>query len=304
MPEIFGPLCAFLASCTWALGATTYANLSSRFSGPAINFCRSLVSLPLFCLALFLLSGADASVFLGLTQYSPQTWAWFLASTLGSFILGDTLFLFSTRSLGVPAALAIASTYPVWSALAGWLFLGNPFHPLMALAVLLVVGGTILVILEGKRHSREAQLPAKKYWLAVLLAFATSLCWALNAFALSVASQGVPPLLANITRALIALSLCPLLGLALHGKSFRFVPARDLSAVIWVVVLEAFGGSFFFLYGISHSTLATGATLSSLAPVIALALAWMLGRKKIPLASALAIATVVLGIVLLVGLQP
>ncbi|MGZ3696371.1 MAG: DMT family transporter, partial [Bdellovibrionota bacterium] len=150
--EALGPFSSFLASCTWALGATVYASLSARYSGPAVNFSRALVAFPLFCVALYLFHQGQGTLLQEFLALPLTRWGWFLASVMGSFALGDTLFLLSARSLGVPSALAISSIYPIWSALAGWVFLGNPFDPAKGLGVFLVVGGTVVVILHGRRR--------------------------------------------------------------------------------------------------------------------------------------------------------
>lgn len=292
-----------MSSCTWAIGATAYSVLAAKYSSPAVNFGRALVALPLFMLAYSLSSGEGVAALAQIFALDGAKWLWFTASIVGSFALGDTFFLLSTHAIGVPAALAIASIYPIWSALAGWIFLGNPFHPASAIGVLLVVVGTVLVILNGKRNAEAGPERGRRaYWIGITLAFATSLFWAMNAYALSVASQGLSPVFGSIIRALISLILCPVVGLVLYRSAFRLIPPRVLGASLWVFVLEACVGSFLFLYGLSHSPLATAAALSSLSPVIALGIAWGLGRERPSFANLVAISTVILGIWCLVAL--
>lgn len=298
---MIGPLCSLLSSFTWAIGTTTYSSLASRYSSQAINLWRASVALPLLCLALYFVNG-EFTVISDLAALSPKSWLWFTISIFGSFALGDTLFLLSTRSLGVPAALAIASTYPIWSALAGWIFLGNPFRPAMAIGVALIVAGTIWVILSGKRAAHLAgHAQHSSYWVGVALAFATSLCWSLNAFGIAVAGVGVSPIVGNIARTLMAVIFCPLVGVLLFRKSFRLIPARHLGIKVWIFALEACLGSLLFLYGITHAPLATAAALSSLAPVIAVCLAWGQRKGAISFASSAAVFIVVIGIWILVG---
>lgn len=296
----FGPLASFLSSCTWAIGATGYSALSTRFSSPAINTARALVALPLFLLTFLLLEGQSFHL---LFTIEAKRWFWFFMSVVGSYAIGDVLFLLSTRSLGVPSALAIASIYPVWSAVAGFLFRGNAFHPAMFLGVVMVVAGTIAVILSGKEHTKEHHVSRRGYWVGVVLAVLTSFFWTLNAFSLSVATEGVSPFLANVIRMSMALVFCPLVGIVLHRSQFRLLPPAQMISSSGLFVLEAFGGSIFFIYGVSHSPLATAAALSSLAPVLALCLAWGLGKEKVSAITSAAIVTVVLGIWFLVGGQ-
>jgi drug/metabolite transporter (DMT)-like permease len=66
-----------------------------------------------------------------------------------------------------------------------------------------------------------------------------------------------------------------------------------------IFVIEAFGGSLLFIYGLTHSTLAVSAALSSLAPVISVPIAW--GRRTEPVSwtKALGICLAVAGTVIL-----
>ncbi len=300
----FGPWSSFLSSFTWALGATVYSKLSEKYSSPAVNFARALVAFPLFILTLFIFNNFDPSIFTAFFSLEFRRWGWFLLSILGSFVIGDTLFFLSTHCIGVPAALAIASTYPIWAAISGWIFLGNPFHAKVGFGVFLTVVGTILVIL-AKRRPGNSSLTKQPHniWLGVIFAFATSLFWALNSFALSIAGAGVSPVFSNVIRAGMSLILCPIVGFIMYRKSFSFLPISQLKKSSWIFVIEAFGGSLLFLYGINHSNLATASALSSLAPVIALCLAWALGREKVSFYNTVALGFVALGIWMLVALS-
>ncbi len=284
------------------MGANVYSRLAEKHSSPAVNFTRSLVALPLFCVTLFLFGGAAA--FEQLAELSLRQWLWFAASILGSFALGDTLFFLSIHALGVPVAMAIAATFPIWAALAGWVFLGDAFHASMALGVVLVVSGTAIVILGEYRAAKGRPAAPRKYWVGVILAFTTSLFWALNSFGLAIASEGLDPVFTNIIRAALSILLCPLIGVLVFRQAFRPIPFRQARGYLWVFALEAFGGSMLYVYGINHSPLATAAALSSLTPVVVLCLGWISGKGRVSAQTSFAICLVVLGIWLLVAVRP
>ena len=63
----------------------------------------------------------------------------------------------STRSLGLPGALAIASAYPLWSVLAGLIFQGEALGTLRLLGVALTVLGTVTVVLVATHRLRGIQ---------------------------------------------------------------------------------------------------------------------------------------------------
>lgn len=131
---------------------------------------------------------------------------------------------------------------------------------------MLVVGGVVMVI----RARGGADTVARKGRLVgVLLALATSMLWALNAYAVSRGRTGVPPSVANTIRMAVALAVVPLAcRVTMGGSAALVVPLVEARRAAWLFVLEGFGGSMLFLIGMTRSPLAIGAALSSLAPVV------------------------------------
>jgi drug/metabolite transporter (DMT)-like permease len=298
---------AFLSSVTWAIGITTYSHLSRRFAPPAINLARVLISLPLFFLVVAI-EGRTWSGFVGEISSVLGIWYWLLLSVLTSYAVGDLLFMWSTHSMGVPGALAIASTYPLWSALGGWIFKGETLNARGLAGLLLIVGGTCAVILSGRGEdpspergeaslASEKKLPwIERYSSGVILAALTSVFWSLNAFALSKVPFSVSSAASNGLRMSMGLVLVPLLGRFLVGRSRLVVPCAELRRSWWVFVIEAFGGASFFVYGLSHSPLAIGSALTSLAPVLSVPVALVYGREKFSWTRVSGVVSVVLGI--------
>jgi drug/metabolite transporter (DMT)-like permease len=237
-----------------------------------------------------------------LVQVAPARLGWLALSTLTSYGLGDALFFTSARSLGVPAAMAIASTYPLWAVVTGMAFLGEP-APLGRIAgVVVVVLGTVAVIITGAPPAagRADQQRRAHFIRGVALAVATSWLWALNSVGVRFGGASLPALVTSTLRLGMALALCPLIGLVTReAQAPLFVPWQRLRPVLWAFALEAIGGTLFFVYGLSRSSLALGATLSSLAPVLSLPVAWATRAEPLSAAKALAVATVSAGVVLL-----
>lgn len=282
-----GPLAAFMSSVTWALGSSAYAKVAVTTPPAAINFTRASLALPLFLIAL--LMSADR----GWYALLDVTWGhlgWLASSMLASYVIGDIFFLFSTVMIGVPAALAIASAYPLWSALAGWICFGEALTVIQMGAVLVVVGGVMTVILSGARLERRAHF-VRGIGFAVL----TSFCWALNTVSVARGGVGIDPNAANVVRMAMAVVLCPLVGRALTGRFTFVTPLSVLRRYGWIFVAESFGGSFCFVYALTHTPLAIAAALSSLAPVIATPLAWFGKHEPVSLLKFAGIILVVTG---------
>ncbi len=306
---------AFLSSVTWAVGSSVYSRLAREHSPYAVNFARSTTAFPLFAV-IALLTGASFAL-------TPVQISWFALSVFSSYAFGDVLFLLSTRSLGIPGALAIASIYPVWSALAGVVLRGEQLSLLEAGGILLCISGVILVILNGPKDSeaaasaepqvfsvseteskrRFARIPkvSRKTAGGVLIALLTSVFWCMNSYSVAQGGQGANPFSGNVVRMVLASTFCFILS-TLRGLPPRSIllPRAVWLKMSWVFVFEAFGGSLFFMYGLAHSPLASGTVLTALAPVISVPFAWLLGIEKVSAPRTLGVALAVAGVCLLV----
>jgi len=306
-PAFLGPFCAFMSSVTWAVGSSTYSRLSRGHSPFAINFGRATVALPIFFLITALSAGSPTQLIMAYQSMPQAQMFWLALSILASYAVGDVLFMWSTRSLGVPAALAIASTYPVLTAGLATVVQGEHLAPHRLAGLLITVTGVIAVILsqtdptpassEGA-HAAPAHLTRKS--TGVFLAFGAMLAWAVNSLGVARGGVGVDPMVGNTLRMVCALGMSAVLGRAFAPGTEVMLPWRVLKKSLPVFIFEAFGGSAFFLYGLSHAPLAIGSTLSSLAPVLSVPVAWFLGLERFSLPRTLAVCGVVFGLWLLV----
>lgn len=295
-----GPLASFASSFTWAIGITTYSKLSRTYSPSTVNFNRALIAFPFFVLTSVLFFAKT-----DLSNLDWTDWFWMCVSITTSYALGDIVFLLSTRALGVPGALAIASSYPFWSALAGYFFKDEVLKPLNWIGLWSVVSGTALVILAGTKFNKQKLIKVKvpvfdRYWVGVLLAFMASGFWALNSFSVSQGATDLSPFAANALRMACALILCPLIGLISSGfvsqKFVFFLPIKEYKRSFLVFFIESYLGSTLFCYGLVHSPLGIASSLSSLAPVITLPIAVAMGMEKLSIWKTLGIILVVVGV--------
>jgi uncharacterized membrane protein len=305
VPDWLGPLCSFLSSVTWTIGSANYSRLSREYSVFAINFSRAFFALPLFAVAVFVTHGGWVGGVSALASIRSSHVGWLTLSMVASYGLGDALFLWSTRSLGVPGALAIASAYPIWTALAGLIFKNSAITISQGSGMLLTLAGVVLVILNAPSKIAGTVDHARllNRWVGVLLAVITSVLWALNNYAISRGGVDLSAPVGNVVRMVLAMSISFGFGRLFAPKTSFVLPPRVFMGMAWLFVLEAFGGSYFFFYGLVHSPLIIAATLSSLAPVLGVPVAWLLGLEKISWARTLGVGLVVTGLWILMGIS-
>ncbi len=302
-----GEIAAFLSSVTWAIGVSAYTNLSKKYEPSTINFSRALVALTGFLL--LGISGVS-SEYSGLAflqnQISIATshhFFWLSLSIFSSYAFGDVLLLHSVKILGLPAALAIASSYPIWAALYGAVFKSQSMHSFRWVGLILTCVGTSIVILSGvKERTRFQDSSSKnKYIFGVFLALFTSVFWSLNSVSAAEGGFGLDPFFSNTIRMSLALILCPFFGFLMTRNTTLLVSKFDFKKNIFIFILEGIGGSYLFLYAFSHSQISTASALSSLAPVISVPIAWIMKWEKVQILKTLGILLVVIGIFLLMG---
>jgi drug/metabolite transporter (DMT)-like permease len=301
---------------TWAIGSAGYSRLSRNYSVFSINFVRTLVGLPLFILTTFIISGG---IIPGLANYADvkaSEWGWLSLSMFASYGIGDACFLWSTRSLGLPGALAIASCYPVWTVLAGYLWGDEQVSASQVLGLFITIIGVVAVVLNGPKNGSKKgpqkstqnalnpHLPSKpKKFSATgfLFAIGASAGWATNSYAVSRGGGRVLPPVANTLRMGMAMLLSAFLARCFARDSRLILPMKEVVPLLWLFVVEAYGGSLLYLYGLSHSPLALGATLASLAPAISVPVALAFRLEKFSVYRTLGVFAVVFGIWCLLG---
>jgi drug/metabolite transporter (DMT)-like permease len=294
---LLGPVCALMSSVTWAFGSTRYSELSAKYGPFAVNFSRALIALPLFIFAAIIMNGFGGA----LSGYSAlQTRQVLLLSLamVGSYGFGDALFLWSTSSLGVPGALAIASTYPFWTTLVGAAYKPEGLSARQFAGMCITVVGVVAVVLSARRVSRGATIGRPR--TGFLLALAASFMWAMHSFIVSYVGPGLSPPVVNTVRMSASLVITSLMSAVLFRKKPVVLPPRSLVSSLWLFAYEAFGGSYFYVYGLSHSSVVVGVTLTALAPVLAVPIAWFLGTEKPNFRRTAGVAAVFVGLWLLV----
>jgi drug/metabolite transporter (DMT)-like permease len=299
-----------MASVTWAVGSSCYSKLSRTNSPFAVNFTRSIFVLPFFLIAAWIETRGSAAFFNAFREVHLSHLGWLSASVFASYGFGDNIFLWSTTMIGVPAALAIASIYPIWTALAGAWFQNQVLTPWQEMGLGLAVFGVAIVILSGPKQMLSKgsvdrmdsfQIGRRTMLVGVSLAFLSSFMWALNSYAINRGAQGISVSVGNAIRMVLAMIL-----IVITSRVFRYRGRLTLSAGIFrpvaaIFFVEAFLGSMFYMVGMSRSPLAIAATLTSLAPILSVPVALALKLERFSLIRTLGIGLVVMGLCFLVG---
>lgn len=296
---MLGASAALASAALWAFASTRYA-LGSRTVGSArVNLTRASTVLPIFLLATLLTTHGHP-----LRDVTAARAGWLGLSVLCAYAFADNLFFAAARRVGVTTALAIASSYPLWAALAGVVWRGEPFGPWRAAGTLFCVGGVIALVVLAPQSADEqphARSTARAARQGILLALLTSVLWAGNSVSTKLGATGLFAWQANLVRFAIAWPILAATSALLRRPAGDARAARAVyRSLVPVSLAEACVGSSLFVYGLAHTDLAVGATLSSLAPLMSVPFALFYREERWSLPRFCAVAATVAGAIVLV----
>jgi drug/metabolite transporter (DMT)-like permease len=297
---ILGAAAALISAALWAFASTRYALASRTLGSARTNLARATTVLPVFVVATLLSTGGHP-----LDGVSWTRVGWLLMSVICAYAFADNLFFAAARRVGVTTALAIASSYPLWAALAGAMWSGEPFGVGRAAGTLLCVGGVIALIVLAPQAAGEhahAQSTRREARQGIVLALLTSILWAGNSVATKMGGTGLMAWHANLVRFSCAWPILAVTSLA------TVRPAQDRAAVraayrglVPVSLAEACVGSSLFVYALAHTDLAVGATLTSMAPLMSVPFALFYREERWSAPRFGAVSATVAGVILLVA---
>jgi drug/metabolite transporter (DMT)-like permease len=229
---------------------------------------------------------------------------WLTLSAISSTALGNIFFLWSSTSIGVTRALAISSIFPIWTAALGWILRGEILTSTGTIALILLVFGVIIVIITGKKEPLNQHAwtssPSKVYLGGIFLAFIASFFWAINSVAAAEGGRELSTSVSSVLRIGATLILCPIFSRIFTPKTRYMLPYVELKKVSLIFALEGFVGTYFFIYGLTHSSFAAGAALTSLAPVVAIPIEIYRRKDKLNYPRMLGIILIVAGVYFLI----
>jgi drug/metabolite transporter (DMT)-like permease len=297
---MLGAFAALASAALWAFASTHYALASRALGSARVNLTRATTVLPVFALVTLVSTHGHLA-----EDVTPVRAAWLGLSVLCAYAFADNLFFAAARRVGITTALAIASSYPLWAAVAGVLWRGERFGLLRAGGTVLCVGGVIALIVlapqAADEHPHAARSTSREAREGILLALLTSVLWAGNTVATKMGGTGLAAWHANLIRFLIAWPILAATSALTRRPTADDAEARQAyRSLVPVSLAEACVGSSLFVYGLAHTDLAVGATLSSLAPLMSVPFALLYREERWSLPRFCGVATTVAGIIILI----
>ena len=138
-----GEIAALLAALCWTFGALGFEIACKRSSSLAVNWIRLSLGFIFLCILALFSRGLPLP-----TDASSHAWLWLALSGLVGFTLGDMLLFRAFAVLGARISMLVMSAVPPFTAVIGWIVLGETLTPLNLVGMALTVTGIVLVVLD------------------------------------------------------------------------------------------------------------------------------------------------------------
>jgi drug/metabolite transporter (DMT)-like permease len=295
---MIGELAALLAALCWALAPILYrkALLSTKPISANIVRCATNATV-LFVVLLMLgkfgtLAGLPTSVVIIA-----------VVSSLLGLGIGDTLYLFGLKSIGVSRAVPLGATYPLFSLFWSVFFLGQPLSLSAIIGTAVILGGIFL--LTRQKDEEPAIVHGKVAWLGVVASLGAAIAWSVGVIlmdvALSSAAQTLDANYAIVTLRLVTMALV-FVGLApFIDRSRGFLKMKKRTILLLCVGGLIANGVGWVLMNYSLQTIpeAQSIPISSTSPLFAAIAGFMLFREKATVKTVLGGIAIVVGIILI-----
>jgi drug/metabolite transporter (DMT)-like permease len=295
---MIGELAALLAALCWALAPILYrkALLSTKPISANIVRCATNATV-LFAVLLVLgklgtLSGLPTSVVLTA-----------VVSALLGLGIGDTLYLFGLKSIGVSRAVPLGATYPLFSLFWSVFFLGQALSLTAIFGTAVILGGIFL--LTRQKDEEPIIVKGKAARLGIVASLGAAIAWSIGVILMDVALFSAPQTLdanyAIVTLRLVTMALV-LVGLApFIDRSRGFLKMKKRTVLLLCIGGLIANGVGWVLMNYSLQTIpeAQSIPISSTSPLFAALAGFVLFSEKATVKTVLGGVAIVVGIILL-----
>ena len=294
-----GEVAALATAFCWTVSAMCWTSAGRRVGSLAVNIIRLILALPMFLLYSQLMLGEAIPV-----SASAHAWLWLGASGVIGFFLCDLFFFQSFLLIGPRLALLIFSLAPPFSALLGWLMIGEQLTRWNWIGMATTLAGILWVILESPDADDEAGVSRHRMtWRGGLFALTATLAQALATVLSKIGMRDIASPFAATEIRLLAGMACFLILIPILGKQRKVWQAFSDRRAMAVMTLGAVAGPFvgvtLLMFAVKIIPAGLAQTFVSLSPVIIIPASAVVFKERVSWRAIGGALIAVLGVVLL-----
>jgi len=301
---MIGEAAGLTTSLLWTLGSIFFATAVKKIGAFNVNTLRILLG----------------SVLLGITHLvstgslvpaaNPRQFFFMSLSGIIGLVIGDFAYFATLENLGPRRAVLMLSTAPIFSAVAGYVLIGETLNILCIVGIAVTMTGVALVLLEKEGKTGEASLTAREKGIGVALGLIASLAQGIGLVVSKIGmvrSSGpngkeLNPLPATLIRMITATIVIWMIAVLLKktGNVMSSLKKKGMAkSILGGTICGPFLGIWFSMIAVAHTKAGIAATLMSLMPVMVIPILYIIYRQKTSMRSIIGAMITVVGVAIL-----
>lgn len=296
--EFFALLTAFL----WTATSLSFQQATRKLGSLAVNVLRLIIAFFIFGIISYFTRG----LFLP-TDATESNWIWMSVSGLVGFVFGDYFLFKSYELISARISMLLMSLSAPMAAIIGWSILGETMSLLSISAMLLTIGGIMIVITEKKKlDDQKAGVKNKKLQFSfspkgMLFAFLGSVGQAMGLVLSKYGMQDYNVFAATQIRIIAGtIGFIILITLLKRWANVKIAVA-DSNGMKFVLIGSIFGpflGVYASLLAVKYTTVGIASTIMAIIPVLIIPPAILIYKEKVTLKEVVGAFIALAGIVL------
>lgn len=296
-----GEIISLLTAICWTGTALAFQQASRKAGSLSVNIIRLLIAFAIYAVVSFFTRGlffpTDASTF---------NWVWLGLSGLVGFVFGDYFLFKSYEHISARISMLVFSLNPPFAALISWLILGESMQLKSIFAMIVTLGGIILVVTQkqqqddihaNKRKKIEFSFQTKGLLFALLGTIGQSTGLVLSKYGMTDYDVFAATQIRIITGAVGFIVLITLIKRWPKVK----IAASNAYAMKFIVIGAFFGpfiGVYLSLLSVKYTSIGIASTIMAIIPVLIIPPAVLLYKEKVTLKEIIGAFITVGGVVL------
>jgi drug/metabolite transporter (DMT)-like permease len=293
-----GEIAALLTAGCWTVTGLAFESAGKKVGSLAVNLIRLVMAFIFLSIYLKFARGAFFPSDAGMHQ-----WIWLSLSGLVGLVIGD-LFLFQSYVvMSARVSQLIMSLTPPFTALIGWLMLGEVLTLMNWFGMAVTLAGISLVILKRERNetNKKKKLTTTYSMSGILLALGGAIGQSVGLVLSKKGMGSYDPFASTQIRVITGMVGFFLIFLVMNRWKKVFKAVQDPSAMKRITLGAIFGpflGVSLSLMAVQHTQAGIAATIMAIVPVLIIPPAVIFFKEKINWKEILGAIIAVLGVLL------
>lgn len=269
-----GEAAALGAAICWTVTAMVFESAGKKVGSLQVNLIRLVIAFFFLSVFSFYANGAFFP-----SDIDSMSWIYLLLSGLVGFVIGDLLLFQALVVLGSRISMLMMTTAPVFTAVLGWMILGENLSIQAVAGMTVTIAGVVFVI-SGKRAKESRPVTKTGILLAVGGAFGQAAGLILSKVGMKEYSA-VSSTQIRVIAGIIGFSL---IFTVLKRWNLIFDAVKHIPAMKRISTGAFFGpfmGVTFSLLAVQNTQAGIAATLMSITPVLIIAPSMIIFKEKI-----------------------